>query len=128
MAYMLCGMGVSIPIMMVGAVFMALHQDMHLAWIFAVLIPALFLTVGLVASRMIPNFQKVQARLDAVNRVLREQITGIRVVRAFVREPEERARFDQANDQLTDVSLRAGRWLATFFPMMMMIVNLARSR
>ncbi|GAB7003162.1 ABC transporter ATP-binding protein [Nocardioides sp. AN3] len=125
LAYMLCGMAVQIPIMMVGAVFMALHQDTHLAWIFAVLIPALLLTVGIIASRMIPNFKRLQARLDNVNRVLREQITGIRVVRAFVREPEERARFGAANDELTDVSLRAGRWLMTFFPLMIMIVNTA---
>ena len=125
LAYMLCAMAVQIPIMMVGAVFMALHQDTHLAWIFAVLIPALLLTVGIVATRMIPNFARLQARLDNVNRVLREQITGIRVVRAFVREPEERVRFDRANDELTEVSVRAGRWLATFFPLMMMVVNIA---
>ncbi|MDH2414549.1 ABC transporter ATP-binding protein [Nocardioides sp. CER19] len=125
LAYMLCAMAVQIPIMMVGAVIMALHQDTHLAWIFAVLIPALFVTVGIVATRMIPNFARLQARLDNVNRILREQITGIRVVRAFVREPQERVRFDRANDELTDVSVRAGRWLATFFPLMMLIVNVA---
>ncbi|GAA1957104.1 ABC transporter ATP-binding protein [Nocardioides panacihumi] len=122
---MLCGMAVQIPIMMVGAVFMALRQDRQLAWLFAVLIPLLFLAVGIVATRMIPNFRKLQARLDTLNRVLREQITGIRVVRAFVREPRERARFGTANDELTDVSVRAGRWLATFFPLMLMIVNIA---
>jgi len=125
LAYMLCAMAVQIPIMMVGAVIMALRQDTHLAWIFAVLIPALLVTVGVVATRMIPNFGRLQARLDNVNRILREQITGIRVVRAFVREPEERIRFNRANDELTDVSVRAGRWLATFFPLMMLIVNSA---
>jgi ATP-binding cassette subfamily B protein len=125
LAYLLCGMAVQIPIMMVGAVLMALHQDRHLAWLFAVLIPALFLAVALIASRMIPNFSRLQARLDNVNRVMREQISGIRVVRAFVREPQERARFETANEELTDVSLRAGRWLVTFFPLMMLIVNTA---
>lgn len=125
LAYMLCGMASSIPIMMVGAVVMALHQDRHLAWLFAVLIPALFVAVGLIATRMIPNFARLQVRLDAVNRVMREQITGIRVVRAFVREPQERARFERANEELTDVSIRAGRWLVTFFPVMMLIVNVA---
>jgi len=125
LAYMLCAMAVQIPIMMVGAVIMALRQDTHLAWIFAVLIPALLVTVGVVATRMIPNFGRLQARLDNVNRILREQITGIRVVRAFVREPEERIRFNRANDELTDVSVRAGRWLATFFPRMMLIGNSA---
>ncbi|SFC61063.1 ATP-binding cassette, subfamily B [Nocardioides terrae] len=125
LGYVLCAMAVQIPIMMIGAVFMALRQDTHLAWLFAVLIPALFLTVALIATRMIPNFSRLQARLDNVNRVLREQITGIRVVRAFVREPQERARFEAANDELTDVSIRAGRWLVTFFPLMMLIVNIA---
>jgi ATP-binding cassette subfamily B multidrug efflux pump len=125
LTYMVCAMAVQIPIMMVGAVFMALHQDRHLAWIFAVLIPALFLAVGIIATRMIPNFSRLQARLDNLNRIMREQITGIRVVRAFVREPQERARFDRANAELTDVSVRAGRWLVTFFPLMMLIVNIA---
>ncbi|MFT4262404.1 MAG: ABC transporter ATP-binding protein [Nocardioides sp.] len=125
LAYLLCGMGASIPITMVGAVFMALHQDTHLAWLFAVLIPALFLTVALIVSRIVPSMSLVQSRLDAVNRILREQITGIRVVRAFVREPLERARFQRANDDLTDVSRRAGRWLAAFFPSMLLIVNVA---
>ena len=125
LAYLVCGMAVQIPIMMVGAVLMALRQDRQLAWLFAVLIPALFVAVGIIASRMIPNFGRLQARIDNVNRILREQITGIRVVRAFVREPQERARFAQANGELTDVSLRAGRWLVTFFPVMMLIVNVA---
>jgi len=78
-----------------------------------------------VVSRMVPNFRKMQARIDEVNRVLREQITGIRVVRAFVREPYEAERFGQANDDLTDVALRAGRWMATMFPLVMLIVNVS---
>ena len=73
--------------MMVGGVIMALREDMGLGWILAVVVPALFLCVGFVVSRMVPNFRLMQARIDEVNRVLREQITGIRVVRAFVREP-----------------------------------------
>ncbi|WP_300678343.1 ABC transporter ATP-binding protein [Nocardioides sp.] len=125
LAYVACSMAVTIPITMVGAVLMALHQDTHLAWIFAVIIPVLFVAVGIIVVGGVPYFRKVQERLDAVNRVLREQITGIRVVRAFVREPMERQRFGQANDDLTDVSLKAGRWMATFFPVMMVIVNIA---
>src|SRR3954447_14458581 len=74
---------------------------------------------------MVPNFRKMQARIDEVNRVLREQITGIRVVRAFVREPHEAARFGRANDDLTDVSVRAGRWMATMFPLVMLVVNVS---
>jgi ATP-binding cassette subfamily B protein len=88
-------------------------------------VPALFLTVGFVVSRMVPSFRKMQSRIDEVNRVLREQITGIRVVRAFVREPHEQQRFGQANDDLTDVAVRAGRWLATMFPLVMLVVNVS---
>ena len=120
-----CTMAVSAPIMMVGGVLMALREDMGLGWILAVVVPALFLTVGFVVSRMVPNFRKMQSRIDEVNRVLREQITGIRVVRAFVREPHEQQRFGQANDDLTDVAVKAGRWLATMFPLVMLVVNVS---
>jgi len=74
---------------------------------------------------MVPNFRLVQKRIDEVNRVLREQITGIRVVRAFVREPHERQRFATANADLTEVAMRAGRWMATMFPLVMLVVNVA---
>jgi len=126
LAYVGCSMAVTIPITMVGAVLMALHQDAHLAWIFAVIIPVMFIAVGFIVVGGVPYFRKVQERLDGVNRVMREQITGIRVVRAFVREPAERKRFGAANDELTDVSLKAGRWIATFFPVMMVIVSIAQ--
>lgn len=125
LAYLACSMAVTIPIMMVGSVLMALHQDRNLAWLFAVLIPALFLVVGAVVTRIVPYFRLVQQRLDRVNGVLREQIQGIRVVRAFVRERAEEERFEVANEALTDVSLRAGRWMATFFPLMLLVVNVA---
>ncbi len=120
-----CTMAVSAPIMMVGGVLMALREDLGLGWILAVVVPSLFVSVGFVVSRMVPNFRKMQGRIDEVNRVLREQITGIRVVRAFVREPYEQQRFAQANDELTDVALRAGRWLATMFPLVMLVVNIS---
>ncbi len=122
---MACTIAVSAPIMMVGGVVMALREDFGLGWILAVVVPALFLSVGLVVSQMVPNFRKMQVRIDEVNRVLREQITGIRVVRAFVREPYEAERFGRANDDLTDVSVRAGRWLATMFPLVMLVVNVS---
>jgi ATP-binding cassette subfamily B protein len=120
-----CTMAVSAPIMMVGGVLMALREDLGLGWILAVVVPALFLAVGFVVSKMVPNFRKMQARIDEVNRILREQITGIRVVRAFVREPYEAQRFGAANDDLTDVALRAGRWMATMFPLVMLVVNIS---
>jgi ATP-binding cassette subfamily B protein len=122
---MACTMAVSAPIMMVGGVLMALREDMGLGWILAVVVPALFLSVGFVVSRMVPNFRAMQARIDEVNRVLREQITGIRVVRAFVREPHEARRFGTANDDLTEVAVKAGRWMATMFPLVMLVVNVS---
>ncbi len=122
---MACNLAVQSPIMMVGGVLMALREDVGLGWILAVVVPALFVAVGFVVSRMVPSFRAMQARIDEVNRVLREQITGIRVVRAFVREPHERARFGEANDALTDVSVRAGRWMATMFPLVMLVVNVS---
>jgi ATP-binding cassette, subfamily B, multidrug efflux pump len=118
-----CTIAVSSPIMMVGGVLMALREDVGLGWVLAVVVPALFVCVGFVVSRMVPSFRAMQARIDEVNRVLREQITGIRVVRAFVREPYEADRFGTANDELTDVAVRAGRWLATMFPLVMLVVN-----
>ncbi|GAA1137529.1 ABC transporter ATP-binding protein [Nocardioides aquiterrae] len=122
---MACNIAVQSPIMMVGGVLMALHVDSGLGWILAVVVPALFLCVGFVVSRMVPSFRAMQARIDEVNRVLREQITGIRVVRAFVREPHEAKRFGTANDDLTEVAVRAGRWMATMFPLVMLVVNVS---
>jgi ATP-binding cassette subfamily B protein len=122
---MACNIAVQSPIMMVGGVIMALHVDSGLGWILAVVVPALFLCVGFVVSRMVPSFRAMQARIDEVNRVLREQITGIRVVRAFVREPHEARRFGTANDDLTEVAVRAGRWMATMFPLVMLVVNVS---
>jgi ATP-binding cassette, subfamily B, multidrug efflux pump len=125
LALMTCTMAVAVPIMMVGGVLMAMREDFGLSWLLAVVVPALFLSVGLVVSRMVPSFRLVQERIDEVNRILREQITGIRVVRAFVREPQETRRFAKANDDLTEVSVRAGRWMATMFPLVMLVVNVS---
>src|SRR6476659_5370443 len=122
---MACTIAISSPIMMVGGVVMALREDVGLGWILAVVVPALFLSVGLVVSRMVPSFRKMQARIDEVNRLLREQITGVRVVRAFVREPLETERFAVANQDLTAVAIKAGRWLAAMFPVVMLVANLA---
>jgi len=116
---------VTIPIMMVGGVVMAMREDFGLSWLVVAVVPVLFVCIGLVVSRMVPAFRQVQERLDDVNRVLREQITGIRVVRAFVREPHETRRFDRANGDLTAVSLRAGRWMALMFPLVMGVSNVA---
>ncbi|MDP2773522.1 MAG: ABC transporter ATP-binding protein [Nocardioides sp.] len=122
---MTCTMAVSVPIMMIGGILMAMREDLGLSWLLAIVVPALFLSVGVVVSQMVPSFRLVQERIDGVNRVLREQITGIRVVRAFVREPYETRRFAKANDDLTEVSVRAGRWMATMFPLVMLVINVS---
>ena len=122
---MTCTMMIAAPIMMVGGVIMAMREDLGLSWLLVVVVPVLFVVVGLIVSRMVPGFRLMQTRIDEVNRVLREQITGIRVVRAFVREPHETARFAKANQDLTDVAIRTGRWLATMFPAVMLVVNVA---
>ncbi len=125
LAMMTCLMAVTIPIMMVGGIVMAMREDFGLSWLVVAVVPVLFLCIGIVVSQMVPAFRLVQERLDDVNRVLREQITGIRVVRAFVREPQETARFAASNDDLTDMSLRAGRWMAAMFPLVMVVSNVA---
>ena len=116
---------VTAPIMMVGGVLMAAREDLGLSWLVAVSVPVLFGAVGLIASRMVPGFRLMQGRIDSVNRVLREQITGIRVVRAFVREPVEAERFGQANEDLSKVAVDVGRWMATMFPVVMLILNVS---
>jgi ATP-binding cassette, subfamily B, multidrug efflux pump len=122
---MSCTMMVAAPIMMVGGIVMAMRENLGLSWLLAVCIPALFLAIGLVISRMVPGFRVMQERIDAVNRILREQITGIRVVRAFVREPYETKRFGEANADLTRVAVTTGRWMATMFPTVMLIMNVS---
>ena len=85
LALLTCSLAVQVPIMMVGGIVMAMREDLGLSWLLAVCVPALFLVVGFVISRMVPGFRLMQKRIDSVNRILREQVTGIRVVRAFVR-------------------------------------------
>ncbi|MEU4841099.1 ABC transporter ATP-binding protein [Nocardia testacea] len=111
------------PIMCIGGIVMALREDFGLSWLLLIAVPALALSMGFIIARMVPAFRQMQARLDQVNRVLREQITGIRVVRAFVREPLETWRFGVANTDLTDISLRVGRLMALMFPTVMLISN-----
>jgi ATP-binding cassette, subfamily B, multidrug efflux pump len=116
---------VTAPIMIVGGVFMAIREDGPLSLILLVSVPILLLSVGQVAIRMHPQFTKMQDRIDRVNQILREQITGIRVVRAFVREPDEAARFGSANADLTETSLKTGRMMAVMFPAVLLTINLS---
>ncbi|MFE6687174.1 ABC transporter ATP-binding protein [Streptomyces sp. NPDC057743] len=116
---------VSAPIMCVGGVVMALNQDVPLSALLLVIVPVLGILVSLIVRRMRPLFRGVQERIDTVNRVLREQIAGIRVIRAFVRDRYERERFAGANTDLYDVSIRAGRLMSMMGPLVMLIVNLS---
>jgi ATP-binding cassette subfamily B multidrug efflux pump len=118
-----CTMLVMAPIMCVGGIIMALREDVGLSWLMVVCIPVMVLVVGLIARAMMPQFRLMQERIDTVNRVLREQITGIRVVRAFVREPVERRRFGVANTDLTETALKVGRLQALIFPTIMFVFN-----
>jgi len=116
---------VSAPMMMVGGVVLALRQDVPLSGMLLVIIPVMMITIGLIIVRMRPLFRGMQERIDDVNRVMREQITGIRVIRAFVRDEHEQERFAGANVQLTDVSLKVGKLMALMFPLVMLIVNVS---
>jgi ATP-binding cassette subfamily B multidrug efflux pump len=122
---MACTLFVAAPIMLVGGVILAIREDGPLSLILVVSIPTMGLGLTQVVVRMVPQFQAMQVRLDRVNKVLREQITGVRVVRAFVREPEEGERFGLANDELTLTSLRAGRLMAFMFPTVMLVLNVS---
>ena len=116
---------VAAPMLSIGGVIMAIRQDAQLSWLIAVCVPVLLIAVGLIVTRMVPLFRKMQARIDTVNRVLREQLTGIRVVRAFVREDMETERFAGANRDVTEVALRAGRLMALMFPTVMLVLNIS---
>jgi ATP-binding cassette subfamily B protein len=122
---MTCTMMVAAPIMAVGGVIMALREDIGLSWLLAVSVPVLAVLISLIVRRMVPQFRLMQQRIDDVNRILREQISGVRVVRAFVREPVETRRFGSANAALTQTSLRAGRLLALMFPTVMLVLNVS---
>ncbi|MHA5049376.1 ABC transporter ATP-binding protein [Streptomyces sp. SD15] len=116
---------VSAPIMCVGGIVLALGLDVPLSGVLVAVVPVLGICVALIVRRLRPLFRAMQVRLDTVNRVLREQITGDRVIRAFVRDDYEKDRFRHANAQLTEVSLGTGRLLALMFPIVMTVVNLS---
>jgi ATP-binding cassette subfamily B protein len=116
---------VTAPIMCVGGIVMAVRQDVPLSGLLVIIVPVLVGIIALLIMRMRPLFRAMQERIDQVNRVLREQITGIRVIRAFVRDEHERVRFGAANTDLTDVSLGVGRLLAFMFPAVMLVINVS---
>ncbi|MEV8419114.1 ABC transporter ATP-binding protein [Streptomyces niveus] len=116
---------VSAPIMCVGGIVMALGQDVPLSGVLLAVVPVLGVSVSLIVRRMRPLFRAMQERLDTVNRVLREQITGNRVIRAFVRDEYEKSRFKKANTDLTEMQLATGRLMALMFPVVMTVVNVS---
>ncbi|TIH39435.1 ABC transporter ATP-binding protein [Subtercola vilae] len=120
-----CTLLVSAPILAVGGVIMALSLDVPLSGIIAVAVPVLLVVLALIIVRMVPLFRLMQKRIDTVNGVLREQLTGIRVVRAFVRERVETSRFALANGDVTDTALRAGRLFALMFPIVLLVMNVS---
>ncbi|MDM4763468.1 ABC transporter ATP-binding protein [Galbitalea sp. SE-J8] len=122
---MSCTLLVSAPILAIGGVILALQQDLELSLIIAVAVPVLIIGIGAVIVRLVPLFRLMQERIDAVNRVLREQLVGIRVVRAFVREPREVARFAAANTDVTATATSAGRLFAIVFPVVMLVMNVS---
>jgi ATP-binding cassette, subfamily B, multidrug efflux pump len=122
---MTCTLILGAPFTAIGGIFMAMHQDLGLSRILMVSIPILAVLLSLIISSMVPTFRKMQERIDRINEILREQLTGIRVVRAFVREPEEAQRFSVANDAVTQTALRGGRLQALMFPTATLVVNLS---
>ena len=122
---MVCTLLIAAPITAIGGTIMALREDVPLTVVLGVALPLMLIFLALVIRRMMPLFRQMQDRIDNVNRVLREQLMGIRVIRAFVREPLEEWRFGVANRDLTEVSLSSGRLMAVMFPVVMFIVNAA---
>ncbi|MEN9604227.1 MAG: hypothetical protein RL545_916, partial [Actinomycetota bacterium] len=115
----------SAPILAVGGVITALGLDLNMSIIMAVSVPLLLVVIGFLLSKMIPLFRIMQTRIDRINQVLREQLTGVRVVRAFVREETETKRFDQANQEVTDTALKSGQLMAFMFPAVLIVLNLS---
>ena len=125
LVYMTCTLLVAAPLTAIGGFIMAYREDPGLTWILAVAIPLLLLSIGNIIYRMVPTFRRMQEQIDGINKVLREQISGIRVVRAFVRERHEIRRFGDDNDQLAATALRGGRLMGLMFPTVTVIVNVS---
>ena len=123
LAMMGATMLISAPLLAVGGIIMALSQDVGLSWLIGASVLVILVVAVIVISRMVPLFRSFQVKLDAVNRILREQLTGIRVVRAFVREPIEEERFRGANTDIMDVGRRVGTLFITLFPFFMLVIN-----
>lgn len=122
---MSCTMLLSAPMLAIGGIIMAVRADATLSWLIAVAVPLMLLVLGFLVSRLVPIFRQLQERIDRINKVLREQLTGIRVIRAFVQERREKERFAVANDGVTDAMLRTGNLFVLMFPIIMLIVEVS---
>lgn len=120
-----CTMLITAPIMSVGGIAMALHQDAGLSWLLLISVPVLAVANYWIVSHLLPIFRRMQQLIDNINRVLRDQLSGIRVIRAFAREPFERNRFATANQALSDTALEAGRWQALMLPVTTLVINVS---
>lgn len=120
-----CTMLITAPIMSVGGIFMALHQDAGLSWLLLISVPVLAIANYWIVSHLLPIFRRMQQLIDNINHVMREQLSGIRVIRAFAREPLERVRFGEANQGLSDTALAAGRWQALMLPVTTLVINVS---
>jgi ATP-binding cassette, subfamily B, multidrug efflux pump len=116
---------ITAPIMSIGGIFMAIHQDAGLSWLLLVSVPVLALANYWIVRHLLPIFRSMQLLIDGINRVMREQLSGIRVIRAFAREPFERNRFAEANQALSDTALTAGRWQALMLPVTTLVINIS---
>ena len=122
---MTCTMLIAAPIMCVGGIVMAIHQNAGLSWLLMISVPLLGLSNYWIVSKLLPIFRTMQGRIDGINRVLREQLSGIRVIRAFAREPFERSRFRAANEELADAALTVGRLQALMLPVTTLVINVS---
>jgi ATP-binding cassette subfamily B multidrug efflux pump len=122
---MTCTMFITAPIMSIGGIAMAVHQDAGLSWLLLVSVPLLAVANYWIVSHLLPLFRTMQRLIDNINRVMREQLSGIRVIRAFAREPLERLRFGEASQQLSDTALAVGRWQALMLPVTTLVVNVS---
>jgi len=122
---MTCTMLVTAPIMCIGGIFMAIKQDAGLSWLLLISVPVLAVANYWIVSHLLPIYRSMQRLIDAINRVMREQLSGIRVIRAFAREPFERKRFAEANHELSGTALVAGKWQALMLPVTTLTINLS---
>ncbi len=124
LAMMGATMFVTAPLLAIGGIVMAVQQDVGLSWLIGASVPLMLVLAVLIIGRMVPLFRLNQTRLDSVNRIMREQLTGVRVVRAFAREPVEEERFREVNTAIMNVGRRVGSLFVLLFPLFMLVLNI----